>query len=476
MKSKRIPVHLILISLLCWCGSCSVPRQVLQQENKELPATFTGTADTSNLASITWRSWFGDDNLAALVDSALQHNQELNIALREIEISNNEVQARKGEYRPFVNLVGGAGLEKDGRYTRHGAVDEQLEIKEGKKIPEPLPDLLIGAFASWEVDAWKKLRNAKKAAVLRYLSSAEGKNFLVTRLIAEIAGSYYELLALDKQLEIVEQNTALQQQALQVMKQEKEAAKATQLAVNRFEAQWLHTQNLQYAIRQQIVETENRINYLVGRFPQPVKRKLPDAMGSGMETIQAGIPSQLLQNRPDIRQAELELEAAHLDVAVARAAFYPSLRLTAGIGLQAFNPVYLVKPESVLYQLAGDLVAPLVNKNAIRAAYATANAKQVQAVYAYERTILNAHVEVVNQLSRIENYRRSEATKAREVEILTQSVSISNNLFRSARADYVEVLLTQREALETRIDLVEIRLQQQLAKVHIYQALGGGWR
>jgi outer membrane protein TolC len=194
------------------------------------------------------------------------------------------------------------------------------------------------------------------------------------------------------------------------------------------------------------------------------------------DTVFAGIPSQLLSNRPDIRKAEWELAAAKLDVKVARANFYPSFRLTAGAGLQAFNPVYLVDPESILYNLAGDLVAPLINKNAIRSVYMNANAKQVQAVYNYERTVLNAHIEVVNQLSQMDNYTKSYATKSEEADILTRSVGISNNLFRSARADYVEVLLTQREALEARIDLIEIKLKQLEAKINIYKALGGGWK
>jgi outer membrane protein TolC len=180
-------------------------------------------------------------------------------------------------------------------------------------------------------------------------------------------------------------------------------------------------------------------------------------------------------NRPDIRQAELELAAAKIDVQVAKANFYPSFRLTAGVGFRAFNPAYLVKPESILYNLAGDMVAPLINKNAIKASYFNANLKQIQAVYNYERSILNAHIEVVNQLSRIGNFSKSYETKSKEVEILTQSITISNNLFYSARADYMEVLLTQREALESRMQQIEIRMKQMNAKVNIYKALGGGW-
>ncbi|MDX5339669.1 MAG: TolC family protein, partial [Cyclobacteriaceae bacterium] len=192
--------------------------------------------------------------------------------------------------------------------------------------------------------------------------------------------------------------------------------------------------------------------------------------------IEAGLPSQLLANRPDIRQAELDLEAAKLDVKVAKANFYPQFRITAGLGFQAFNPRYLVTtPESLIYSLAGDLVAPLINRNAIKANYNSATSKQVQAVYNYERSILNGYLEVANQLAMISNLEQSYALKSQQVEALTSSISISNNLFRSARADYMEVLLTQRDALEARLDLIETKRDQLHALVNVYQALGGGW-
>ena len=148
----------------------------------------------------------------------------------------------------------------------------------------------------------------------------------------------------------------------------------------------------------------------------------------------------------------------------------------SGIGLQVFDSKYLFKtPESLLYSITGDLVAPLINRNAIKASYYSANAKQIQAVYNYEKTILNAYVEVVNQLSKIENMAKIYDFKSQQVEALNQSVVISNDLFSSARADYMEVLLTQRDALESKFDLIETKMEQMSALVNIYRALGGGW-
>jgi NodT family efflux transporter outer membrane factor (OMF) lipoprotein len=455
---------------------CKTFKKPIKVESKVVPVSFNSTRDSTNIAKINWKEYFSDENLVALIDSALKRNQELNITLQEIEITRNEVRARKGEYLPFVGLRAGAALEKEGRYTRHGSVDEKGEIMPGRKFPDPLPNYLVGAFASWEVDVWKKLRNAKKAAAFRYLSSTEGKNFLVTNLISEIANSYYELMALDNQLAIIQQNIEIQTGALQIVKQQKDAAKLTQLAVNRFEAQLLNTTNLQYEIRQRIIETENRLSFLTGSFPNGIPRSSTAFNEIPLDSVHIGIPSQLLSNRPDIRSAELALAAAKLDVIVARANFYPSLRLESGVGFQAFNTAYLINPESILFSLAGELVAPLINRNGIKAEYNSATARQVQSVYDYERTILNAYVDVVNQLSSVQNFAKSYETKSKEVNILMQSIVISNSLFRSARADYLEVLLTQREALESKMELVEIKRRQMNAKVNIYKALGGGWK
>ncbi|PHK37721.1 RND transporter [Nostoc linckia z16] len=457
---------------------CKLPNVVKREEDKNVPAAYANAAaaDTTNTASLKWRQYFNDPHLVTLIDSALANNQELNITLQEIAVSKSEIQARKGEYLPFVGLRGGAGLDKVGRYTNIGALEHNVEIVEGKENPEPLQDYNLGLYANWELDIWKKLRNAKKAAVNRYLASVEGRNFMVTNIISEIADAYYELLALDNQLAIVNQNIAIQNNVLEIVKLQKESARTTELAVRRFQAQVLNTQGLKFGIQQRITETENRINFLVGRFPQRVERTSQTFTDLQPPMIHTGVPSQLLANRPDIRQAELDLAAAKLDVKVAKARFYPSLGISAGVGYQAFNPSYIFKPESLIYSLAGDLAAPLINRNAIKASYAGASARQVQAVYDYERTILNAYVEVSNQLAKISNTQQAYELKAKQVDALNQSIDISNDLFRSARADYMEVLMTQRDALESKFDLIETKMQQMNAMVNIYRALGGGWK
>lgn len=476
MILKHLHKGLLMTLTTITIYACAPDLTVRKSANTATPGSYHHSTDTANSVQIDWREYYADPYLIALIDTALKRNQELNITLQEIEIARNEVQARKGEYLPTVGVRGGAGLDKVGRYTRNGALEANNEVAPGKEFPEPFSDFSIGAIATWEVDIWRKLRTAREASYRRYLSTTEGKNFMTTNLVAEIASSYYELLALDNQLEIVRQNIEIQSNALEIVKLQKEATRVTELAVRRFEAQMLNTQSLQYSIRQRVIETSNHINFLLGSYPQPIPRDSTTFNGLTTNGIKAGIPSQLLENRPDVRRAEHELAAAKLDLQVAKATFYPSLGISAGVGQQAFNPTYLMRtPESLMYQVTGDLMAPLINRKAIKSAFFNANSRQIQAAYEYERTILNAYYEVANQLSRISNLENSYDLKEQQVLALTESVEISNTLFKSARADYMEILMTQRDALESRFELIETKMQQVNARISVYRALGGGW-
>lgn len=423
-----------------------------------------------------WRVYITDSVLVALIDIALVNNQEYKIVQQELQINAMEVKRRKAEYKPFVSLLGGIGTEKQGEYTRNGALEKQLKVKEHEPFPEPLNDFRMEMSAQWELDIWQRLRNQKRAAVNRYLASQEGRNFMLTNLIAEISEAYYRLLMLDNLFITIEENIELQRGALKTIIQEKEAAKVTQLAVNRFEAQLLNTENRAYLIKQSIVEAENRLNLLVGRLPTVIIRRSTALFEESNVALSSGIPSGLLIQRPDIRQSEFELMASKLDVKAARARFYPSITLRAGIGYQAFNSRYLLNPQSLLYHSIGDLAAPLINRAAIKAEYGMAKAAQLQALYRYEQRVMNAFVEVINNLNKIDNYGKALLKKEQEVKVLSQSVSVANNLFVAARADYLEVLLTQREALEARLELIELRSEWLNSRIGLYRSLGGGWK
>lgn len=445
-----------------------------REPNLKTPESIAGApADpaTASAAQQRWNEFFVSPELKGLIEIALKNNRELNIQMQEIIIAQNEVSARKGEYLPKVSAGAGAGIEKVGRDTSQGRSDDALGV------PEHLGDFKFGLRGTWELDVWKKLRNAAKAAGVRYLATVEARNFMVTQIVAEIARSYYELIALDNEMEILKRNIAVQTDALEVVKLEKQAARVTELAVQRFEAEVLKNRSKLFDVEQERVRTENRINFLVGRFPQTVERNPTEFNAPLPKDLGSGLPSQLLENRPDVRQAELELEAAKLDVKVAKAAFYPSLSLDAEVGYRSFNAAHLVTtPESLIYNVAGNLSAPLLNRAAITADYRTANAKQLQAVYNYERTILQAFTDVANQAALISNLGKSYELQHQQVDTLARSVEISSLLFQQARADYMEVLLTRRDSLEAQLELVETRQRQLGAVVGIYQALGGGWR
>jgi NodT family efflux transporter outer membrane factor (OMF) lipoprotein len=475
---------MIKVNLFIWIGSislllsaCSIPRLVEKAENRTVPSTYQGSGDTANSGTTGLNMFYADPNLTALIDTALKNNQELNIVLHEMRIAQNEVLSRQGAYLPFVNIGGSTGFDKAARYTRNGSVDEQVPLVPGEKNPPVLTDVTAGAMMSWQVDIWKQLRNAKQSAQYRYLASIEGKNFMVTHLVSEIARSYYELLFLDNQLEILKSYLEIQKNALSMVRLQKMAGEVTELAVKRFEAEVLKNQSRQFYLQQGIIETENRINFLVGRFPQPVKRSAQAFADLVPNQMFAGIPSQLLENRPDVRRAELELAAAKLDVKVARANFYPVLMITANLGVQAFNPKFLfADPGSLVTNLVSNLGAPILNRKAIKAEYASANARQVQAAYNYEQTVLNAFIEVANQLANIDNLAKSYEYQQKQMQALTESIPISTNLFKAARAEYMEVLLTQRDALESQMELAETKKEQLNAMVDLYRALGGGWR
>ncbi len=429
----------------------------------------------TNSAQLNWMQFFNDPMLICLIEQALVGNQELRILNEEIQIASNEVMSRRGEYLPFVNLGLGAGVEKSSEYTTQGAVEDQLTLPNGDNFPDPLPDFMIAANIKWEVDIWKKLRNSQGAAALRFLGTQEGRNYIVTRLVAEIAEDYYKLLALDNRLEILDKTIEIQERSLEIAIAKKVAGRGTELAVQRFQAEVRKNQSMKLIIQQEIVEVENKINFNVGRYPQHVDRISTNYIDLNLHALSAGVPAQLLQNRYDIREAERELAAANLDIKVARARFYPSLGITAGVGYQAINPKYLLlTPESLIYNVAGDLVAPLINKKAIRAEYLSANSRQLQSVYNYQRTVLDAYTEVINRIAKVENYGKSIEIKKQQLAALEASVESANQLFQNARAEYVEVLLAQREMMEARMVIVETKQEQLSAMVSAYQALGGG--
>lgn len=466
----------ILVSFSIVLSSCQIPNLRQAETGPETPSSFTGSSSSSGESSAQLHvdQFFNDPMLIRLMNEALTNNQELKILAEEIEITNNDIDVRRGAYLPFVNMKAGAGFERSSAFTPLGTAERELQYQPGRNYPDPLPDFLLAANVSWEVDIWRKLRNARDAATLRYLATSEGRNYVVTRLVAEVAEKYYDLMALDNKLKTLEQTIELQKESLRIAKAKKEAGRDTELAVQRFQAEVNKNQSETLMVKQEIIEVENRINFLAGRFPQPVERASAGFLDLKIQAVNTGIPSQLLQNRPDIRQAQRQLEAAGLDIEIAKAEFYPSLDIIGGIGFRAFNPKYFFNPDALIANTAGELTSPLINKLAIQAEYRNANARQLQSVYNYQRIILDAFTEVINRVSMADNYGKSIEIRKQQLTALEASVNTATNLFQNARAEYSEVLFAQRDLLEARMVLIETKRKQLSAMVNTYQALGGG--
>jgi outer membrane protein, multidrug efflux system len=378
---------------------------------------------------------------------------------------------------PQVGVALGAGVQKFGRHTMDGAGNVGTEIAPGRPVPVHLADYGIGVQSSWEVDLWGKLRSLRESAVTRFLASVEGTNLVRTALVADVASAYFELLALDHIREVLREAVAQQERAHEVVQLHKLAGRANELAVQQFAAQLADTRASEREVGQRAFEVENRINVLLGRFPQGIPRAKEVLLAESPSRASAGVPSDVLANRPDIRQAELEVQAARFDVKAARAAFFPSLGISASAGFQAFNPAFLFEtPASLTYSLAGGLVAPLVNRKGLQAQFSSAQAHQIQAMVNYQRAILVAYVEVVNALSGLRAAEETLALRKAQKEAMAQAVVSADLLFRAAKATYLEVLLVQQSALRANLDLIEAGRARRIADLTVYRALGGGGR
>jgi NodT family efflux transporter outer membrane factor (OMF) lipoprotein len=473
MKNK-----IVAYVILCWLYVGCKPLKTAQNNKvKKIPESYKSTVDSINSANINWKNYFSDPILIALIEEAITDNLDLLTALQKIEITRASFQQSKGGMLPTISAGISSSLRRFGLYTMDGAGNISTYITEGQIVPINLPDYYLGANASWEVDVWGKLRNKKKAALARYLSSVEGKNFVITNLVAETAATYYELLALDNELEIIRETIILQEDALALINIQKQTAVVNELAVQQFLAQTLNSKGLEFKTLQKITECENKINFLMGRFPQTILRDKSQLVTKLPFQINIGIPSDLLANRPDIRRAEYDLMAAKADVKAAKAAFYPSLNITGAMGMQAFKTEFLfTAPESMAYTLLGSLMAPVVNRNAIKKEFKQANAIQQEALYNYQKSIINGYIEVYNEAARIKNLEKIVELKSQEANTLSQSIQTASELFRTGRATYVEVLMAQKGSLQSRLELVNTMQQQYLAVINIYKALGGGWK
>lgn len=472
----RFLSHCGLLAVLALAG-CRVRYAPVTTARPPLPATYAGSTDTTHLTDFTLPALLKDSMLVALVDTALQNSPDLHMALQRIRQAEGHYISSRGPLLPQVSTQGSAGVDRYGRYTMNGVGNEDTNLSPNvrgkRRIPNPVPDYFIGLRASWEIDLWGKLGQRRQAALLRWQASGQARQLARTVLTAEVARHYYTLLGFDAEMAILRENIDLQQKALDLVEVQKVAGRVTELAVQQFRAQLYGTQALRGQVTQQRLETENRLNTLLGRYPQPVPR------GDSLEFIRlpgrilAGVPVQLLSRRPDLRQAENELAAAGLDAAAARADLLPTLTLTPYAGFNAFRPELLFNPASMAAGLLGGLAAPVFNRYGLQGQVVVAEARRQEAWYAYRKTLLTGVAEVYTSLQAIDNYRQVADLRRRETAELRRAALTARELFATGYATYLEVITAQRSVLEAELNLIHTKRDRLVAFIDLYRALGG---
>lgn len=475
MKSLKFTYILFLFLLIL--SSCKTLNTNVGIPQQKLPEHYNRTlSDSTNIAQLNWKAYFGDEHLIRLIDTALANNFDLQMALQRIITVESELLKAKGKQLPNVDLNSWAGRERVGEYSVDWAGNEGGTFLSGDPLNPAYNDYYLGLTSSWEIDIWGKLKNSRKASLSRYLASIEGSTFVKSNLVANVATLYYELLALDNELETLTHTIEKQKEALEVVNLQKEVGKANALAVQQFQAQLLNSQARKNETLQAIAKTENALHFLLGRYPQPIERSKTRLFQDFPHDIKTGLPVQLLTNRPDIRQAALEVEATKFDLKTVKAAFFPSLTIGAKLGYNAFNPKFLfTSPESIAYSITGGLTAPLINRKALKAEFNTAKANQLEALFNYQKSILNGFMEVSDEMFNLKQLEELIKLKKQETNILEESIEASKLFYKMAKASYLEVLTAHQNYLQSKLELIDAHKQKQIATVNLYKALGGGW-
>jgi multidrug efflux system outer membrane protein len=475
MLRTKIIILLFSVGL----AACKIPRIT---ENKEVALPTHFSADTSmagqSMAANAWEQFFPDTLLQKYIRLALSQNPDYLVALQQVSMAKAHLYGQKFWFLPSIQGLVGAGMRRFGKYTIDGVgnfdTNFSPNIEPEQRMNEHLPDLMLGLDLSWEIDIRGKLRNQKKAARLRKEAALGLAQFAQAQLITTVAEYYYTLAALDAELEIIKKNVALQQRAFETIEIQKSGGRANELGVTQIEAQLLHTQGLEFLLKQEVIEVKNGLRLLLGQPTLDIPAiQFPDKAFSHI-TLTSGKVSDFLQNRPDIRQAELEYLASGADVKAARAAFFPSLTISAQGGFNSFNPsFFLTAPTSLAYQAMAGLVSPIFQQGAIRSQYRMATARQEIAYQQYRKTVMQAYLEVMNLMQKMNTLQEAISLKSREVTVLSESVQISNTLFITANASYLEILNAQQNVLNAELTLVELRRDLYFSTLRYYRALGG---
>ena len=467
-----------VVSLALLQSGCKVAQPDPVPVVKQLPEQFSGTASQQDSGRLVFRELFPDQQLIALIDSALRNNADLNIAYQRIRMAHAQLANRRRALLPSVDARIAASADRYGDYTLNGVgnFDTNLSpnIDKDQKIPvSPTTDYFIGLQSSWEIDLWGKLGSLRKAAQSDLLAQEQARRVLVTGIVSVMAQGYFELISLDNEISIVRRNITLQEEAVEIVKAQKAGGRATELAVQQFEAQLLNTRAIEQQLLQQRVQTQNQLNSVAGMYTRNIPRA--SVLPSGIPALQAGVPADLLLNRPDIMQAEFQLQSAALNVKAARAAFFPSLVINPYIALNAFTPSLLFNGGSVAWGAAGSLTAPLLNRRQIQTDFIIANAANKEMVFTYQQKLVEAFNEVSTNISAVQQAQNAFNMKSQEVQELKEAVQTARELYLTGYANYLEVITAQKNMLEAELQSVIQKNEIFTSLIRLYASLGGGW-
>ena len=414
-----------------------------------------------------WQTVFKDQKLNALIQKGLDQNLNLKNAIENIVQSRATLRQTKLAYYPTLDF--------DANATRNKQSKAALNFPPGININTLTTTYKMGFNTSWEADIWGKLSSSKRAALATYLSTDAAKQAVQTQLISDIANNYFLLLSYDKQLEITQATLESRIKNVEVIKALKEGAIVTGASVVQSEANQHAAEVLIPDLKRSIRETENAINILLGQASGPIERGV---LGEQVipEKIAIGLPAQLLENRPDVRQAEFNFRTAFETTNLARTYFYPSLTLTASGGLSTLQLKNFFD-QSIFYSIIGGLTQPIFNQGLNRERLTNAQSRQVQAFNTFQQSLLVAGQEVSNALYAYEMAVAKEDSREKQIEALTKAVDFTQQLLEySSATNYTDVLTSEQNLLAAQLSGVNDNLQKLQAVVDLYRALGGGWK
>jgi NodT family efflux transporter outer membrane factor (OMF) lipoprotein len=460
-----------LLILMIGFSSCKISRDV-ETPATELPTQYRSSlnSDTTSIADLPWKTFFSDPDLQQLIDSAIVRNYDMEAALENIKSAQLVLGQSKLGYWPDVNAQAVATLTRPGSASLNGiTANDFLNSKY-------LNDYNASVGLTWEADIWGKIKNKQSKALAQYLQTEEARKALQTNIVSGVAEGYYNLLMLDAQLGIARANLALNDSTLRIIRLQYTAGDVTALGVQQAEAQELSAAELIPQLQQSILLQEDALSILTGSLPAAIARHTTLDQVGVRDTLSAGVPAGLVSRRPDVRSSELALTAANADVAINKAALYPSLVISpeGGWDNYIFKNWFNI-PGSLFGMVVGGLTQPVFERKKLKTAYRISEVDREKTVIQFKQTVLVAVGEVSDALAERNKLKEQQVVALNRVNTLQRAISNANSLFRNGMANYLEVITAQSNVLQSELELASIKKGQLSAEVELYRSLGGGW-